>query len=51
MPADHPELITRQPGRAEWKLLAAWCAELWPCDEYTLIVEAAWRGDRHEDPS
>ncbi len=24
MPADHPELLTRKPGRAEWKQLAAW---------------------------
>ena len=30
MPAHHPELVTRKPGRAEWKQLAAWCAQLWP---------------------
>jgi hypothetical protein len=45
MPAGHPELITRQPGRAEWKLLAARLAELWPHDEYTAIVAEAWRKD------
>jgi hypothetical protein len=38
MPAEHPELITRKPGRAEWKLLTGWLAELWPHDEYTAIV-------------
>ena len=46
MPARHPELITRPPGRAEWKQLAAWLAELWPGDEYTAIVT----GTRREDP-
>ncbi len=45
MPAEHPELVTRKPGRAEWKLLAAWLAELWPHDEYTAIVAEAWRKD------
>jgi hypothetical protein len=43
MPAQHPELLTRKPRRAEWQLLATWCAELWPCDEYTAIVAEAWR--------
>ena len=38
MPVRHPELITRAPTRAEWQQLALWCAELWPNDEYTLIV-------------
>ena len=38
MPAGHPELVTRKPGRAEWKQLAKWWAELWPRDEYTAIV-------------
>lgn len=42
MPADHPELVTRKPGRAEWKQLAAWLAEMWPHDEYTAIVTDAW---------
>jgi hypothetical protein len=46
MPANHPELITRKPGRAEWKQLAGWLAELWPRDEYTAIVTEAWRQDR-----
>ena len=46
MPAHHPEFVTRSPGRAEWKQLAAWCAELWPNDEYTAIVTDAWRQDR-----
>jgi hypothetical protein len=46
MAADHPELLTRKPSRAEWKLLTAWLAELWPNDEYTAIVAEAWRRDR-----
>ena len=46
MPAGHPELLTRKPGRVEWKELAAWLAELWPNDEYTAIVAQAWRLDR-----
>ena len=45
MPARHPEHVTRKPGRAEWKQLAAWLAELWPYDEYTAIVADAWRHD------
>jgi hypothetical protein len=45
MAVRHPELLTRRPGRAEWQLLAAWCAELWPHDEYTAIVAEAWRKD------
>ena len=46
MPAGHPELVTRKPGRAEWKLFTAWLAELWPHDEYTAIVAETWRQDR-----
>ena len=45
MPAGHPELVTRKPGRAEWKKLTAWLAELWPNDEYTAIIAEAWRPD------
>jgi hypothetical protein len=45
MPAEHPELITRKPGRAEWKLLSRWCMELWPRDEYAAIVTEVWRKD------
>jgi len=45
MPANHIELITRKPSRAEWKELTAWLAELWPNDEYTAIVAEA----KHED--
>jgi hypothetical protein len=45
MPVEHPELVTCKPGRAEWKLLATWCAELWPHDEYTAIVAETWRKD------
>jgi hypothetical protein len=45
MPARHPEQLTRRPDRAEWQLLAAWCAELWPHDEYTAIVAETWRND------
>jgi hypothetical protein len=43
MPARHPELITPAPARAEWRHLADWCAELWPNDEYTLIVAECCR--------
>ena len=43
MPAGHPELLTRKPGRGEWRQLAAWLAEMWPNDEYTAIVAEAWR--------
>ena len=46
MPAGHPELVTRRPGRAEWKDFATWLAELWPNDEYTAIVAEAWRPGR-----
>ncbi len=45
MAANHPELLTRGPRRAEWRQLAAWCSELWPNDEYTAIVAEAWRRD------
>jgi hypothetical protein len=45
MPAGHPELLTRKPGRAEWQQFAAWCAEMWPHDEYTAIVAEAPRQD------
>jgi hypothetical protein len=45
MPAGHPELITRKPGRTEWKHLAKWLAEMWPRDEYTAIAAEAWRQD------
>jgi hypothetical protein len=45
MPARHPELLTRKPGRAEWRQLAAWLAELWPSDEYTEIIAETWRRD------
>jgi hypothetical protein len=43
MPVGHPEQVTRKPGRAEWKQLATWLAELWPNDEYTAIVIDVWR--------
>jgi hypothetical protein len=46
MPAGHPELVTRKPGRAEWKLFTAWLAELWLHDEYTAIVAETWQQDR-----
>jgi len=45
MAAEHLELITRKPSRAEWQELATWCAELWPNDEYTAIVADAGRED------
>ena len=45
MAAEHPELVTCKPGRAEWKHLAKWLAETWPCDEYTAIAAEAWRQD------
>lgn len=43
MPANHPELITRTPSRAEWRHFTAWLAQLWPNDEYTAIVTDVWR--------
>ena len=43
MPADHPELLTRKPGRAEWKQLTTWLTQMWPNDEYTAIVAETWR--------
>ncbi len=46
MPAEHPELVTRKPGRAEWKHLAMWLAEMWPHDEYSAIVAEPRRQDR-----
>ena len=45
MPDLHPELLTRKPARAEWQLLAAWCAELWPHHEYATILAEEWRQD------
>ena len=41
MPANHPELVTRQPGRAESRQLAMLLAEMWPNEEYTQIVSDA----------
>ncbi len=49
MPARHRELVTRKPGRGEWRQLAAWLAELWPRDEYTAIVTCSRRSD-HPPP-
>lgn len=46
MPAGHPELVTRKPGRAEWKQLTVWLVEMWPNDEYAAIVVGQWRRDR-----
>ena len=43
MPELHPELIISTPGRAEWTLLAALAAELWPADEYVAIVTEVLR--------
>jgi len=48
MPAFHPERVTRKPGRAEWKHLAQWLAELWPHDEYIVIIAEEWR--KHRPP-
>jgi len=45
MPADHPELLTRKPSRAEWKQLTTCLAELWPHDEYAAIIAE----DRRQD--
>jgi hypothetical protein len=45
MPAEHPELLTRKPGRAEWRQLTTWLAEMWPNDEYTFIVTETLRQD------
>jgi hypothetical protein len=43
MPARHPERITRDlaAGQDEW--LAELASELWPDDEYTIIVAELWR--------
>ena len=46
MPSEHPELLTRKPGRAEWRQLAVCLAEMWPDDEYAAIVAEAWRQNR-----
>jgi hypothetical protein len=46
MAAGPPELVTRRPGRAEWKQFTTWIAELWPRDEYTAIVAE----ERRQDP-
>lgn len=46
MPAEHPELVTGKPSRAEWKQLTVWLAEMWPNDEYSEIVTEARRQDR-----
>jgi hypothetical protein len=46
MPASHPELLTRKPSRAEWRMFAAWLIEMWPHDEYTAIVTDARRQDQ-----
>jgi hypothetical protein len=45
MPAGHPELLTRNPSRAEWQQLATWLAELWPRNEYAAILAEEWRQD------
>jgi hypothetical protein len=45
MPAEHPELLTRKPGHAEWKQLTAWLTQMWPNDEYTAIVAETWRNN------
>jgi hypothetical protein len=46
MPAGHPELVTRKPGRTEWRLFTAWLTELWPHDEYRAIAAEKWQQDR-----
>lgn len=48
MPLLHPERVTRRPGRGEWKQLARWMTEMWPCDEYIVIVAQEWR--KHRPP-
>lgn len=45
MPAGHPELLTRKPGRSEWRQLTTWLTELWPNDEYAAILAEALRQD------
>lgn len=45
MPAEHPELVRRKPGRGERKLFTAWIAELSPHDKYTAIVAEERRHD------
>jgi hypothetical protein len=50
MPAEHPEMVTRQPGRGEWRQLTAWLSEMWPNDEYIATVGETWRQDRPPGP-
>lgn len=45
MPVEHPELLTRKPGRAEWGQFTTWLAEMWPNDEYAAIVIETLRQD------
>lgn len=50
MAEGHPEFITRKPGRTEWRQLAAWCAQLWPADEYTAITVQTGQQDEPPPP-
>ena len=51
MPAEHPELITSKPGRAEWKQFTRWLAEMWPHDDYTAVVADEWNPSDQERES
>ena len=46
MPAFHPERVTRRPGRGEWKHMARWLTEMWPGDEYILVIAEELRRQR-----
>lgn len=46
MPLLHPELVMRKPTRGEWKHLAEWMTEMWPYDEYIVIVAEELRKQR-----
>jgi hypothetical protein len=46
MPARHPGLVARKPGRAERKNFGAWLAELWPHNGYTASVTEVGRQNR-----
>lgn len=51
MPAHHPELITSDPGRAVWRQLTTWLAQMWPDDDYIAVVADKWNPTDQERES
>ena len=51
MPAEHPELITRKPGCAEWQQLSIWLAEMWPDYDYIAVIADKWNPSYRERES